>query len=242
MDSQVHILPDDWLSKILQRPVFRVLLTDEALEQTGFLQKIEKMRDYGSVFAYTKISPVAQRQIHFLEEFGFRLVDTNVLFGKTITSISPILQGEIEVHFAKPEDESGVVTLARNGFQFSRFHLDARFSTDEAGNIKAEWVRNFFKKKRGDAMVVALIDGIVAGFNQLLVSSDGILTIDLIAVDDKFRRRGIAGAMIDFAQNNISQCTQYTVGTQLANTPSMRLYENMGFRSIGASYVFHFHG
>jgi len=89
-------------------------------------------------------------------------------------------------------------------------------------------------------MVVTSVDGKIAGFVQLLHSGRD-LVIDLIAVDRKFRRKGIARDMICFAQTAIKGFKRMRVGTQLANIPSIRMYERLEFMFVDASYVFHYH-
>ena len=47
--------------------------------------------------------------------------------------------------------------------------------------------------------------------------------------------------MINFATNNLDDFEYIRVGTQLANVPSLRLYEKLGFYIVDAAYVFHYH-
>ena len=84
------------------------------------------------------------------------------------------------------------------------------------------------------------LDKKIVGFTLLLVPTDSEVVIDLIAVDDAYRRRGIAAEMIAFVESQFAPA-QLVVGTQVANLPSVRLYEKLGFRLAGAQYVFHFH-
>ncbi|MBP1741959.1 MAG: hypothetical protein H6Q48_4252, partial [Deltaproteobacteria bacterium] len=93
---------------------------------------------------------------------------------------------------------------------------------------------------RGDNMVVAIKDSSPAGFLQLLYSGKD-LVIDLIAVEEKFRRMGIARAMIHFAETALRGFEEIAVGTQIANVPSIRLYEKLGFRVASSVYTFHYH-
>jgi len=51
----------------------------------------------------------------------------------------------------------------------------------------------------------------------------------------------IAKDMISFAETQCHGFIKICVGTQLANMPSVNLYENIGFRFSGAHYVFHYH-
>lgn len=239
-------MPDTWLAELFGRPVYRVALTDEFIgglaagrddERTAW-QALRK----GEVFAYAKVSPTAPLHLAFLEDEGFRLVDTNVVFDRPVNNGAAPVSGQCTVRFAVPGDEEQTVEVARRAFRYSRFHLDPNVSAGVADTIKAEWVRNYFRGSRGDAMVVAEAEGEIAGFVQLLTTRNRTLVIDLIAVDERHRRKQIAAAMIDFAAANVPDVDNYVVGTQIANVPSMRLYEKMGFRVAGATYVLHFHG
>ena len=91
-------------------------------------------------------------------------------------------------------------------------------------------------------MVVARCDNVPAGFLQLLRSAADDMVIDLIAVDAAYRGRGLARAMIGFASAKCNCAGSVVVGTQVANIPSVRLYETLGFRLTAAQYVFHHHG
>ena len=90
-------------------------------------------------------------------------------------------------------------------------------------------------------MAVAVVGGRVVGFLQPLHSKDGILTVDLIATDNEQRRKGIASDMIAFIENESNGASKVRVGTQISNTPSLRLYEKLGFRVSSSHYVFHYH-
>ena len=69
----------------------------------------------------------------------------------------------------------------------------------------------------------------------------GLLTIDLIATMEKYRGRGIAERMIRYAEGHCHGFDTIKVGTQIANMPSLKLYERMGFRISDSQYVFHYH-
>jgi ribosomal protein S18 acetylase RimI-like enzyme len=149
------------------------------------------------------------------------------------------------VRFARLSDRDPVAAIARSSFRFSRFHLDPLMPPAVANAIKAEWAANFFTGRRGDGMVVAEVDGIVVGFLQLLWSGIGVLVIDLIGVAASHQRRGIARNMIYYAARHgtgdARKPNRVRVGTQVANTQSVRLYESLGLRLVGAQYVLHYH-
>jgi ribosomal protein S18 acetylase RimI-like enzyme len=133
------------------------------------------------------------------------------------------------------------VGLARRSFDYSRFHLDSVIPASVADTIKAEWAGNYFAGQRGDEMVVAVMRGTVVGFLLLLRGDKGVLNVDLIAVDRDMRRKGISSDMIAYAESQCRNCSRILVGTQVANVPSIRLYEKIGFRLFASHYVFHYH-
>ena len=165
-------------------------------------------------------------------------MDTNVRFARDLRRDAP--QPAAGVRMAMPADETAVADVALAGFGYSRFHLDPRVPRDAADRIKGDWVRSWFAGRRGDAMLVAEVDGRVAGFCQLLRTDDAAV-IDLIAVARLARGRGVARAMLRAVDALPWEVERVEVGTQVANVPSVRLYESDGFRLVGAEYVLHRH-
>ena len=231
---------DPWLTAVLGREVYRL-----AVEGGAALGKSDGPAALASAlgsrpgFTYTRVPTRNVAAVRFLQAAGLQLVDTSVLLEKPINGSSGLESG---VRLASPEDRSGARRVAREGFEFSRFHLDPCIPNELAGRVKEEWVDGYFARRRGDAMVIRTVDGDVAGFLALLVDrSDGTLVIDLIAVDPRYRKRGFAGDMIRFAESCFADAPRIRVGTQLANVPSLRLYEKLGFRVVDSSHVFHHH-
>lgn len=231
MNNQALTL-DAWLSSIMNLSAFR-------LEPT-MLESFVKP-DHPS-FVYTKVTPKNIEIISKLEAIGFKLVDTNLQFEKpaNITNQTKNVSATT-VRFAQTSDQDAVAELSRNSFSFSRFHLDPKINIEVANKVKSEWARNFFLSKRGQYMLVAENSSGIVGFLQLLAPKPDQLIIDLIAVAETARGQGLAGAMISFAESNISDIKSIVVGTQVANTSSVRLYENLGFRLINAGYILHWH-
>lgn len=235
---------DPWLAQILKRDVYQLIvdndlvkkIRDDASREYELLRKLQSR----SAFIYSKVSPEALSAISFLEERGFNLIDTNVIFDKLIVPAHDFTC-DCTTRFAVPGDQNQVTELARRSFAFSRFHLDSAFPREVADMIKEEWVKSYFTGNRGDNMVVALTNGIIVGFLLLLYGKDGALVIDLIAVDEDNRRRGAAESMIAYAESQCHGFTRIRVGTQLVNVPSLRLYEGMGFKIAAAQYTFHYH-
>jgi ribosomal protein S18 acetylase RimI-like enzyme len=226
--------PDAWLSGILGYPAWRTD-NDAAGEPLSALQAASP------VFAYAKLTVGRISAVSQLTDIGFRVVDTALTFDGVISGAA----GD-GVRFAARADRNTVARIAGGAFRFSRFHLDPLMQEGVADTIKSLWAANYFEGKRGDGMVVAERDGRIVGFLQLLRAPQDRLTIDLIGVDPAWQRQGIARGMILYAAlyglGDGRAPAGMTVGTQAANTPSVRLYEALGFRLASAQYVMHYHG
>jgi ribosomal protein S18 acetylase RimI-like enzyme len=88
--------------------------------------------------------------------------------------------------------------------------------------------------------LVADSHGDVAGF-LLAIDRDDRSVIDLIAVSLNHQRQGIAAALIEALAAASPAATTLVAGTQIANTPSVRMYETLGFRLAASAYVLHYH-
>lgn len=220
---------DVWLSALLERPSLRLVSRGNT----------EATLPPGTFFATAKLPAHAVAEARRFGDVGFRVVDTALTFAAAASAISA--DHHVDLRMAAPEDRAAVAAIARDGFRFSRFHLDPHIPASLAGRIKAAWADNFFAGRRGDAMVVAVNEGAVAGFLQLLRPASDRLIIDLIAVKAPWRSQGLARAMIGHAARAMG-AAELVVGTQAANVPSVRLYEGLGFRLTGAQLVLHHHG
>lgn len=229
---------DPWLSVVLGCPAWRV-------EHGSGGEPLSKLQTDGPVFAYAKLKAGDIADVSQLADTGFRVVDTALTFDRQISGPQPDQQGP-GIRFSRSEDREAVARIARRSFRFSRFHLDPFFPKHLADEIKSSWAGNYFEGKRGDGMVVAERDGCIVGFLQLLWTEHDCLVVDLIGLDSAWQRQGIGREMLVYAAVHGTGGGRLPatmrVGTQAANTPSVRLYESLGFRLTAAQYVMHFHG
>ena len=176
---------------------------------------------------------------------GMFVVDTNVgLELDRASSLGGDSSG-VTVRDLAADDADAVLDIAGSVYQYSRFHLDPLVPDELAHRIKREWCRNYVRKLRGDRLFVARIDGRPAGFlAALLTENQGRRTavIDLVGVDRGLQRRRVGAAMAQaFIDHYRASCGSLQVGTQVANVPSIRLYERLGFSMSTTQYVLHLH-
>jgi len=235
----IRLDADRWLSELMALDAYRVSGALAAQEMEAAASEVRGIAAQPS-FAYARIGSADLTTVQSLEALGFHIVDTNVTLETTV--LSQRSDGRSVARAARPDDAQAVEQIARTSFEVSRFHLDPRLRPGLAHEIKAQWAANFFRGQRGDFMIVAESEGVVAGFLQLLMTADSVLVIDLIAVARPYRGRGLATAMIRHAARTCGKPAKLRVGTQVANVGSLALYQRLGFEITGSAYVLHFHG
>ena len=98
---------------------------------------------------------------------------------------------------------------------------------------------------RGEALLVARLAGRVAGFLAVIGSGPAdarVRAIDLVAVDTAAQGRGVGQALVQaFVSRFAGSSERLQVGTQVANAPSLRLYQKLGFEIRRSAYVMHYH-
>lgn len=225
------IISDEWLSSIVGKSVYELKTFENNLKPNDF--------PTGQLLIWSKIPVDNIHKLICLQKLGFYIVDTNIQFSLS-DKIS--FKNKSNLRFANSSDETDVRALARKVFKYNRFNQDPNISSEIASKIKEEWVGNFFLGKRGKWMIVIEDNSKIIGFLQLISKNQNTIIIDLIAIDEKSRGKGLAKEMISYAYENCLQKDgTIEVGTQIANIPSIKLYSKLSFRVNSASYVLHMH-
>lgn len=145
------------------------------------------------------------------------------------------------VRTAGPDDRDAVGGLSERAMTTSRFSLDPAIPAATAARVKREWAANCVAGSRGVGVTVVELGGAIAGFLAVIASGERRV-IDLVAVDEPFRGRGVGRALVaDFVRRHGPGSAGLAVATQAGNAPSLALYESLGFRVHEAAWVLHRH-
>lgn len=233
MPLSSNIKKDDWLSTILGIACYN-------LDALAYVKAGDTPNELEIPFlAQAKANCDDMETVLYLQNQGFQVIDTNVTFALNLEQAQAYTTTPpYKIVLAEPQHEKQVHDCAEKSFIYTRYHLDPKVSVSHANQIKAEWASNFFKGQRGQKMTLAMHEDQVVGFCQILEPNPLTRVIDLIAVDENHRRKGLAQAMIMHALNGEEKII---VGTQVSNIPSIRCYESMGFQLIKSQYVLHHH-
>lgn len=240
-DSKDFIKRDAFLESILDRPTYKISKFTDHVDLK--LLKDKKYGKKGSFF-YTKVDFSNVSTLRAFESSAFKIIAENITLerkGGKANTIEPFRdRQQYEIRLAQDKDRNFVENIAKKNFSHDRFHQDHNIENSLADEIKRQWAGNFFLGKRGDAMVVATANNYPVAFLLLLLAKKHSV-IDLIAVSQKHRNKGLSKQMIGYALQNLSDRNRWIVGTQSTNLPSVKLYESMGFQTIGSQYVLHKH-
>ncbi|MFC1590335.1 GNAT family N-acetyltransferase [Candidatus Omnitrophota bacterium] len=240
MPIKSSIVPDPWLADIIKRDVYRIIIDDNY--EWGKGEAEIRVLQAKPVFLYAKLNADFKKGTRFLEGLNFKLVNTTVEFQLGLRNAQkkrPNNDNAV-IRDAATGDREQVVSLSGRSFKYSRFHVDEYIGKEVADKVKAEWAGNYFSGNRGDAMIVAEAKGVITGF-LIIMKNKKDLIIDLIAVDKKQRRKGIASGMIAFMQEKYKDLDRICVSTQISNVLSIDLYKKCGFKPSGTTNIFHYH-
>lgn len=239
------IRPDPWLAAIFGRDVFRV----DGCGQGAAIARIvdEHRRQQSRAFYYAKVDAVDVPTVAALTAAGMAVVEVNVTFGAAASASQGVenLPDSVAITRASAGDADSLLQVAASSFRYSRFHLDPLVADSLANRIKREWIASYLAGRRGDDLWTVRFNGEIAGFLAVIGGDDhGVRhkTIDLVAIAPAFQGRGIGHAVMRFFfRHYAGTCDRLRVGTQVANVPSMRLYEAAGMRIERSQYVLHMH-
>lgn len=189
--------------------------------------------DFPKGFIYTKVHADEIDVFSKLVAQEFYLVDILLNFIQQKRIEQNTVCDTYTCRFACDADKEQIAQIAKNAFICSRFYRDSNIPKGVAIKIKEDWVGNYFLGKRGTHMIVAESNATIYGFMLMLDQ-----VIDLIAVDSKYLRKGVATKMIAFANMQIGLLK---AGTQSSNSGSIKLYQKSGFILDQVQLILHKH-
>jgi ribosomal protein S18 acetylase RimI-like enzyme len=223
-----------------------VLRLDLGPDETDLDEQLAaEVRSRSRAFYFAKVDCERVDVVRQLSLAGFFVVDVNVTFALSRSEGTGAPPAGVVVADALPAQGPAILDIAGSCFRYTRFHLDPLVPDPLAHRIKRDWIANYVGKKRGDRLFAAVVDGRPVGFlASLLTGSPGAstATIDLVGVDVAYQGRGVGKSLVEhFIQHYQGSCRVLQVGTQVANVPSTRLYEKLGFSLAKSQYVMHMH-
>jgi dTDP-4-amino-4,6-dideoxy-D-galactose acyltransferase len=173
-----------------------------------------------------------------LQTLGFRLVDGSVTFARPAEAFDVDVDSAAPIGPAEAGDLATLREIAAKAFTHSRFVSDPSLDKGQARALLGQWIENDLKG-RADAVLVARENGVPVGFCACLRAAE-VAVIDLIAVGERQRGKGIGDALVRATLSHYRPvCKTVQVGTQLANIGALRLYARCGFLPVATEVTLH---
>jgi ribosomal protein S18 acetylase RimI-like enzyme len=225
--APLTLIPDPWLSRLLARPAFSA--KGEGALPTSLPADIDfcQTRRDG-----TAISPAAKA----LPDGWCHVEDLITFSLPAAKNITP--NARLTVTSAEPFHQSEITNIAATSFRHSRFHQDPKIGTALGDLIKKEWVGNFFRGQRGDALWIAKDADKVVGFCLLFIKVSHIV-IDLIAAHADYRGKGVGGALLAAIRRAYPD-KEIVAGTAL-ESKAVGFYRHYGFGEQKRQMTYHYH-
>lgn len=169
-----------------------------------------------------------------LEKTEFRYIEEIQTFSKHISKNARVAP---KVKLAKTSDLEKIGQIGESAFVFDRFHSDQLIDNIKANALKKAWAENCINH-RADAVLIHQANDIEA-FSGCIETDESII-IDLIAVKETSRGRGIGRALLASCEAYFQKkSSKIQASTQSSNLPSISLYKSCGFKLISKQITFH---
>ena len=170
---------------------------------------------------------------------SYQYVCKQVIFEKKFEEIK-----KKDKNFCRPAIKSDLNQLKKiclektsNSHYIQDINLPKKFRN----NFRYNWLKNFFKKKRGDQLIVYEKNKI-KGFLLLIKIKKGII-IDLIATSEKYQKKGIGKSLLNYVNSFYMKKGKLLIaGTQSNNFSAVKFYSKMKFKKIATKKIYHLFG
>ena len=230
---------------------FKILNRDKWLEtifkKNCYIAKGEKyinlFKNYKESFIFLKTKKPINNK--FLLDDKLKFLGINKTFSKSIKFID-VYKKNKEIQYKtnlNNSEKKNIINIAYKNFNYSRFHLDDRLSVEKANLIKKKTLENHFLGLRGDKMFTQFYKGKTSGFCLLNFEGDNSARIDLICIDKKFSKKGLATDLLRYSLYNLRKKMykeKVVVSTQENNVAAIKLYESFKFITKNKFFLYHY--
>ncbi len=207
------------------------------------LLNVLKLSNYKLVLSKVNANNISL--INRLEEHGFLLKDIQLTYKyELIETLSLSLTEDLTIRDARLADKEELHYIAINSFEsYGHYFADEKLNSTQSKEIYGDWIIRSYDKNVADNIIVAEINGEIAGFLSHKIHHDRIRYAvgGIGAVASKYRNRDIFRAItisgINWAIENQCQWVEHNV--LVTNSPVMRSFGKLGFKPANSFITFH---
>lgn len=229
-----------WDTDFFGFPVYRLRLLDSMKFQPAVMELKRCLPENGVAYIFVDVEhgPHADETILSVGACPF---GTNVALACALRFDAKTVDPHVRPLCARTDS---VLDLALAAGVNSRFARDPVFAP-HYGRLYRRWLDNGFSaQEAGQGSVLGYVEGgECRGFVSVSFKA-ALGKIELMAVDPRHRRQGIAESLLDAAGSWAfgRGVREMRVVTQGENVGACALYESVGFRKVSSTYIYHLHG
>lgn len=222
----------EWDSAFFRMRIAKIdILTQRDFEEMlRCKNSLKKEYDLVYIFSNVKLDSLVDRMT---------LVDTKVVYRKSVETkhfLDPAI-----VRWGTPGVSSELLHLALLSGAYSRFRIDKSFPPGSYERLYTHWIKQSVNHTLAtDVFCYMNEEQLPKGLITVDIKGDSG-SIGLVSVDEDYRQKGMASALIRYAITYLYhyQIKDVSVVTQLANRPACHLYEKNGFSLVSVTDIWH---
>jgi dTDP-4-amino-4,6-dideoxy-D-galactose acyltransferase len=189
---------------------------------------------------YYFVEPKDKVSINTAMQNGGYLVDEKVTYSRSIPRKKRFLKDEKILSYFKKPLNNQLKFLSLEAGIYSRYKVDPNFKNGEFEKLYKDWVKKSLSGEIAKDILVYRIGKKEVGFIALK-DENGKCNISLIAIDPKYRRKGIGKKLMNAAFGKAIEwgCKEMLIMTQKANINGCKFYEDCGFEIKSIVNVYH---
>lgn len=193
----------------------------------------------------SKVNANDIRLINQLEKCGFLLKDIQLTYKYELSeTLALSLTEGIKIREAQLSDKEELYQIAINSFvDYGHYSADENLDSTHCKEIYGDWIMRSYDNKVADNIIVAEINGEIAGFLSHKIHKDQFTYAvgGIGAVNPKYRNRDIFKIItisgINWAIER--QCKWVEHNVLITNSPVMRSFGKLGFKPANPAITFH---
>lgn len=238
MSSKIQYIILPWDSDLFSFSVASVIIPIHS--DTEFKELITELKQNNIALAYWFVEPNDQLSILIATSNKVLLVDKKITYKKLLNGIGePLMNQHIFSYVDKPITDK-LLSLSIQSGGYSRFKRDPHFPDKLFEKLYQQWVIKSVTKEIAKDVLVYKVDNSEAGMITIEIKKN-TCTIGLLAVDERFRGKGIGTMLIQAACMRARELgyNELSVSTQKENKSACSFYEKMGFNKDKEIFIYH---
>lgn len=180
-----------------------------------------------------------------MEQDDFQLMDTLVYYRRDLAALPEIPSGMGAI--IRPVSDDEAETVQRSAAAIFKgygghYHADPRLDQTKCDEVYPSWAyRSCVSREVADHVLVAEVDGSLAGFCAIRLNDADEGEITLYGVLPTLQKRGIGRALVTGAMHWTAgqYASRIIISTQVTNFASQTVWVRLGFTPYQAYYTFH---